>query len=164
MAVRADQLQAHLARSLAPVYLLAGAEPLLLQECRDQVFKTAHKQGFTERKVHEANARFGWNRLAEDSAALSLFASRKIVDVRLPTGKPGREGAAALVEMAEAADPDILLVVSCDKWDAASRKSKWAAVLARAGVLVEIWPVDASTRVSSGNRPWKNPLPAHLPI
>ena len=56
MAVRADQLSAHLARSLAPVYLLAGAEPLLVQECRDKVFRAAHEQGFTERTVHDVSA------------------------------------------------------------------------------------------------------------
>ena len=79
MAARPEQLPALLERSLAPVYLLAGAEPLLLQECRDQVFRAAHGQGFTERKVHEAGARFDWGLITEDSASLSLFASRKIM-------------------------------------------------------------------------------------
>ena len=81
MAVRADQLSAHLPRSLAPVYLLAGAEPLLVQECRDRVFRAAQEQGFTERTVHDVNAKFDWGRLTDDSAALSLFSSRKIIDV-----------------------------------------------------------------------------------
>jgi DNA polymerase-3 subunit delta len=141
MAVKADQLPALLSRSLAHVYLLAGAEPLLVQECRDQVIQAAQQQGFAERNVHDAGGRFDWALLAEDSAALSLFSSQKIIDVRLPTGRPGREGSAALVEMAQAQDPDILLIVSCGKWDASLRKSKWATELGRAGVLVEIWPV-----------------------
>ena len=139
--IRADQLPSLLARSLEPVYLLAGAEPLLIQECRDQVIRTAHREGFVERDLFQADARFDWNRISESSASLSLFSSKKIVDIRIPTGKPGRDGAKVLGEMANAQDPDQLLIVSCDQWDASSRKSKWAGELARAGVLVEIWPV-----------------------
>lgn len=141
MGVNPNQLPGLLAKSLAPVYLFGGSEPLLLQECRDQVIQAAQQQGFAERNVHEVRRGFDWGLLAEDSAALSLFSSRKIVDIRLPTGRPGREGSQALVEMVESADPDILLMVSCEKWDGSIRKSKWASVLARAGVLVEIWPV-----------------------
>jgi len=91
--LRPEQLPNALASSLAPVYLLAGVEPLLLQECRDQVIEAAQQQGFTERSVHEAGARYDWNLLSEDSGAMSLFASRRIIDIRLPTGKPGQEGA-----------------------------------------------------------------------
>lgn len=141
MGVNPNQLPALLAKSLAPVYLFGGSEPLLLQECRDLVIHAAQQQGFSERKAHEVNRGFDWGCLAEDSAALSLFSSRKIVDIRLPTGRPGRDGSKALVEIVEAADPDILLMVSCEKWDSSLRKSKWATVLAQAGVLVEIWPV-----------------------
>jgi DNA polymerase-3 subunit delta len=141
MPVNADQLPSLLAKSLAPVYLIAGGEPLLVQECRDQVIQAAHVQGFMERTVHDVTKGFDWNRLTDDSAALSLFSSRKVLDVRLPSGRPGREGSRVLVEMVEKADPDILLLVSCEKWEATSRKSKWAGKLSRAGVLVEIWPL-----------------------
>ncbi|MFC1689770.1 DNA polymerase III subunit delta [Pseudomonadota bacterium] len=141
MGVYPNQLPALLEKSLAPVYLFGGSEPLLLQECRDQVIRAAQQQGFAERTVHEASRGFDWHVLAEDSAVLSLFSSRKIIDLRLPTGRPGREGSNALVEMVETPDPDILLMVSCEKWDSSLRKSKWAATLAKAGVLVEIWPV-----------------------
>lgn len=141
MAVRADQLPALLARSLQPVYLVAGAEPLLVQECRDQIIKAAQQQGFLERDLHQVDAQFSWDQLDQTSANLSLFSSRKIIDLRLPTGKPGREGAALLTEMAKTPDPDIVLLVSCNLWDASSRKSKWAGALGKSGVLVEIWPV-----------------------
>ena len=141
MAVNAGQLPTLLSKSLAPVYLLAGAEPLLVQECRDQVIRTAQQQGFAERTVFDVTAKFDWALLTGDAAELSLFSNRKIMDVRLPTGRPGREGSRALLEMVEAADPDVLLLVSCGKWDTSLRKSKWATILARAGVLVEIWPV-----------------------
>jgi len=141
MGVNPNQLPALLAKALAPAYLFGGSEPLLLQECRDLVIHAAQQKGFAERNAHEVSRGFDWDYLTEDSAALSLFSSRKIVDIRLPTGRPGRDGSKALVDMVEAADPDILLMVSCEKWDSSLRKSKWATVLARAGVLVEIWPV-----------------------
>lgn len=141
MGLKPEQLPAHLERGLAPVYLIAGSEPLLVQECRDQVIRAAQAQGFAERSVHDAGARFDWGRLAEDSAAPSLFSSRRILDVRLPTGKPGNEGSAALVECARAPDPDVLLLVSAGEWSGAMRKLKWVTTLAAAGVLVEIWPV-----------------------
>jgi len=141
MAIRPDQLSALLEQSLAAVYLVAGSEPLLVQECRDLILQAAHRQGFTERTVHDVDKGFEWGRLSEDSATLSLFASRRIVDVRLPTGRPGREGAEALQDIVAAADPDLLFLITCGQWDAAQRKSKWAASIARAGVLVEVWPV-----------------------
>ncbi len=141
MQARADQLPSLLAQTLKSVYLIAGAEPLLVQECRDQVIQTAQQQGFVERDLHQTDARFEWARIEESSANLSLFSSRKIVDIRLPTGKPGREGASALVEMVKPPDPDVVLLVSCEQWDASSRKSKWAGELNKAGVLVEIWPL-----------------------
>jgi DNA polymerase-3 subunit delta len=141
MAIKPDQLPAQLARSLAPGYLIAGSEPLLVQECRDQIIHAAHVRGFVERSVHEVTARFDWNRLAEDSAAPSLFSSRKVLDIRLPTGKPGNDGSAALVALAEAADPDVLLLVSAGEWSGAMRKLKWVTALTAAGALIEIWPV-----------------------
>jgi DNA polymerase-3 subunit delta len=139
--VKPEQLPAALQRSLAPVYLIGGAEPLLAQECRDQIIEAAQREGFAERKVFEVVKGFDWNLLAEDSATMSLFSSRKITDVRLPTGRPGRDGAKAFADWLENPDPDVLLIVSCGKWETSIRKAKWAAKLARAGVLVEIWPI-----------------------
>jgi DNA polymerase-3 subunit delta len=140
-AVKPDQLPSLLEQSLAPVYLLAGAEPLLLQECRDQVIQAAQARGFAERTVHEVSRGFAWESLADDSAAPSLFSSRKILDVRLPTGKPGTEGGKALTALAQADDPDVLLLVSSGEWSGAMRKLKWTSTMAKAGLLVEIWPV-----------------------
>jgi DNA polymerase-3 subunit delta len=141
MSVKADQLPAQLSRSLEPVYLVAGAEALLVQECRDMIIEAARKQGFVERDVYQVEGKFDWDKIAADSAAPSLFSAQKIVDIRLPTGKPGTEGAKVLGEMAISPDPDNLLLVSCGQWSAASRKTKWAGTLAKQGVLVEIWPI-----------------------
>ena len=141
MKVKADQLPALLSKSLAPVYVVAGAEALLVQESRDRIIQAAQQQGFAERTVFDVTNKFDWDLLAGDAVELSLFSSRKIMDVRLPTGRPGRDGSQALQNMVQAADPDILLLLSCGKWDTSLRKSKWATELASAGVLIEIWPV-----------------------
>lgn len=141
MAVSADQLPTLLSRSLEPVYLVAGDEALLVQECRDQIIEAARKQGYLERDVYQVEGRFDWNSIAVDSAAPSLFSARKIVDIRLPAGKPGKDGAKVLGDLANSPDPDHLLLVSCGRWSVASRKTKWAGTLTKHGVLVEIWPV-----------------------
>jgi DNA polymerase-3 subunit delta len=142
MQVKAEQLAGSLKRGLAPVYLIGGDEPLLLQECRDQIREAAKTQGFIERELLQVERGFDWSEL-EQVAAPSLFATQKIIDLRLRTGKPGREGAKALTQWAEAADPNMVLVVSCEQWDASSRKSKWAAGLDKAGVRIDIWPIRA---------------------
>lgn len=141
MAVNADQLPTLLSRSLEPVYLVAGDEALLVQECRDQIIEAARKRGYLERDVYQVEGKFDWNSIAADSAAPSLFSAQKIIDIRLPAGKPGKEGAKVLGNMANSPDPDHLLLVSCGQWSAALRKTKWAGTLAKHGVLVEIWPV-----------------------
>ncbi|MGD8383789.1 MAG: DNA polymerase III subunit delta [Lysobacterales bacterium] len=138
--IKPEQLASSLERGLAPVYLIAGEEPLLLQECCDQVRAAAREQGFAERELLRVEKGFDWS-LLQQAAAPSLFATRKVIDLRIPSGKPGREGAAALVDWAEAPDPDILLLVSCENWDTNSRKAKWAARLGKAGQRVDIWPV-----------------------
>lgn len=141
MPVRPEQLTAALKAGLSPVYLFGGSEPLLLQECRDQVWDAARAQGFLEREILQVDRSFDWAELEQAGAAPSLFASKRILDLRMPTGKPGREGARALTEWAENPDPDMLLLVSCEQWDKSSRSSKWAAALDRAGTRVDIWPI-----------------------
>lgn len=142
MQLKAEQLPASLQQGLAPVYLVGGEEPLLLQECCDQIREAAKAQGFLERELLHVGAGFDWSEL-QQVAAPSLFGSRKIIDLRLRTGKPGREGGAELTRWAQDPDPEILLLVSCEQWDAGSRKSKWAAALNKAGVQVDIWPIAA---------------------
>jgi DNA polymerase-3 subunit delta len=140
MPLRTEQLAASLKRGLAPVYLVGGEEPLLLQECCDQIRKAAKAQGFIERELLQVERGFDWSELRQASAP-SLFATQKIIDLRLRTGKPGQDGARVLSEWAEAPDPNMVLLVSCEKWDAGSRKSKWAAKLGEAGQRIDIWPI-----------------------
>ncbi len=141
MPIRIEQLEARLQQGLAPVYLLGGNEPLLVQECRDRILEAARAEGFLERELFEVERGFDWQSLEHAGATTSLFASRRIIDLRLPTGKPGHDGAAALSGWVERVDPDLMLIVSCAQWDKSSRDSKWAGVLDRAGVRVDIWPI-----------------------
>lgn len=141
MPLKLEQLEGAVRKGLSPLYLFAGPEPLLVQECRDLVRARAAEEGYTERELLEVDRSFDWDRLAELAGAPSLFAQRRILDLRLPTGKPGQEGGKALTAWAEAPDPDTLLVVSCEQWDASSRRAKWAQALDRAGTRVDIWKV-----------------------
>jgi DNA polymerase-3 subunit delta len=142
MALKIEQLATSLQRGLAPIYLVGGEEPLLLQECCDQIREAARAQGFIERELLQVESGFDWSEL-QQVAAPSLFASQKIIDLRLRTGKPGREGAKVLGEWADEPDPIIILLLSCEKWDAGSRKSKWASKLEKAGQRLDIWPIKA---------------------
>lgn len=142
MQLKPEQLAGSLQKGLAPLYLVAGEEPLLLQECCDQVREAAKAEGFLERELLQAGAAFDWSEL-EQAAAPSLFGSRKIIDLRLRTGKPGRDGGKALTKWAQAPNPDMLLLVSCEQWDRSSRTSKWATALGKTGVRVDIWPIGA---------------------
>jgi len=139
--IKPERLLQVLEKALAPVYLVAGAEPLLVQESRDLIVRVAKEHGFLERKVYQASSSFEWGIIQEAASEQSLFASRSVIDVRLPTGKPGKEGGKFFTDWAGHPDPDRLLIVSCEEWDAASRKSRWAVELASAGALVEIWPI-----------------------
>lgn len=143
MQLNAEQLGQHLKRGLAPVYLLTGDEPLLLQECADAIRSAARTQGFGEREPHVVEAGFDWPAFFADTRAGSLFAQRRFVELRLPTGKPGEEGARTLSELARDASPDLLLLVIAGKLDKAGRASKWVSALERAGVMVTVYPIEA---------------------
>jgi len=140
MQLKADQLAGSLKRGLAPIYLVGGEEPLLLLESCDQIREAAKARGFIERELLQVEAGFDWSAL-QQAASPSLFATQKIIDLRLRTGKPGSVGARALTEWAANPDPNMLLLVSCEQWDKSSRGSKWAANLEKAGQRIDIWPV-----------------------
>jgi len=147
MQLRGDALGGLLAkaergRPLPPVFLVASDEPLLALEAQDAIRAVARKQGYTEREVLQADGRFDWSRLTEAAGGLSLFADRKIVEIRLPGGKPGTAGAAALEAHAAQAGEGLLTIVALPKLDRRGREARWVAALERAGVLVEIDSID----------------------
>ena len=142
MHLRPEQLGGHLQRELASVYVVTGDEPLQSGEACDAIRTAAREQGYTTREILDASGNFDWNRLAAEAGALSLFAERKVIDLRIPGGKPGREGGAALAAYCTDPPPDTLLLVSLPKLDRNQQNGKWYKALLNSGVVVQVWPVD----------------------
>lgn len=142
MKINASQLTAHLQKTVASCYLVTGDEHLLVAEALDAIRDAAREQGFTARDLHVATAGFDWAQLRDSGANLSLFAERRIVELRLPTGKPGRAGAQAIVDFATQTGPDLMFVVSGPKLDRGAQSSKWVKTLDASGVSVPVWPVE----------------------
>ncbi|MEE8380042.1 MAG: DNA polymerase III subunit delta, partial [Gammaproteobacteria bacterium] len=138
-----EKLNAHLKGDLLPIYFFSGDEPLQLGEAADAVRRAAREQGYTEREVMHAERGFDWNELLAASNAMSLFAEKRVIDLRLPTGKPGKDGGAALVEYAERPPEDTVLLVSSGKVDKRSQSAKWYKALDKVGATLQVWPVDA---------------------
>jgi DNA polymerase-3 subunit delta len=143
MQLRPDQLEAHLKKTLAPVYFLTGDDPLQMTEAADALRAAARAQGYTDREVLSVESGFDWDQLLAAAGNLSLFAERRILELRLPTGKPGDAGGKALRAYVERPPEDTVLIVLAGKLEAAARKSKWVQALEQAGVMLTLWPVDA---------------------
>ncbi len=139
-----EKLNAHLKGDLLPIYFFSGDEPLQLGEAVDAVRRQAREQGFTEREVMDVAKGFDWNELLMASNAMSLFAEKRIIDLRLPTGKPGKDGGAALVEYAERPPEDTVLLVTSGKVDKRSQSAKWYKALDKVGATLQVWPVETS--------------------
>src|SRR6185503_1371992 len=142
MQLRAEQLEAQLSKKLAPAYLIHGDEPLLVLEAADAVRTAARKQGYDEREVFVAGRGFDWGELLNAGANLSLFGGRKIVELRIPNGKPGVEGGAALARYRAKPNPDNLLVVTMPRPEGAYWKAPWFSALSGAGVVAEVQNVE----------------------
>jgi DNA polymerase-3 subunit delta len=136
MRIGAEQLDAQLGRGLAPIYAVWGDE-LLALEAADAIRAAARRNGFDEREVLVALGGFDWQQVTAAGANLSLFGSRKLIDLRIPSGKPGTEGARVLKEYAEHASPDNLLLVSLPDLGWQDEKAVWLNALADAGVGIK---------------------------
>ena len=143
MQLKPSQVAAHLQRGLAPVYVVAGEEPLLAQEALDAIRAKARASGFSEREVLDADKTFDWQKLVDACASLSLFASRRIVEVRLGAGAPGEEGGKVLAHLARTPAPDLLLIVSAGKLEYRQRTGGWFKTLEDAGASVYALPVNS---------------------
>lgn len=143
MRVRPEQLSQNLAKNLAPIYLVTGDEPLQVNEACDTIRAAARKAGHENREVMEAGNNFDWNALAAEASCFSLFAEKKIIDLRIPGGKPGREGGKALTEYCARPPEDTLLLITLPKLDRQQQNSKWFKTLEQLGVIVQIWPIEA---------------------
>ena len=145
MQLASAQLFEHLQRGLKSLYTLHGDEPLLVQECADALRSFARAQGYTERTVHTASgAHFDWSEVLASGGSLSLFADKQIVEIRIPSGKPGKEGSAALQQIAERAQGDnsTLTLVLLPRLDSATAKGAWFGALESYGVSIKFDPIE----------------------
>jgi DNA polymerase-3 subunit delta len=140
--LRAGELDAQLMKSLLPAYAIHGDEPLLAMEAADAVRAAARRAGFSEREVLEPGRGFDWSEFTHATGSLSLFAARKIVELRLPGGKPGTQGAQAIAAYCERPSEDQLLLVTLPRLDRTGQGSAWFNSLARLGAVVDVWPVE----------------------
>jgi len=145
MQVALAQLTAQLQRGLAPLYVLHGDEALLQQEAADAIRSAARSQGYTERSSFTvAGAHFDWGAVLAAGGSLSLFADRQIIEIRVPSGKPGKDGSVALQQIAEGArgNDSTLTVVQLPRLDKATKTGAWFGALDAAGVAVQIDPIE----------------------
>ena len=139
MQIRAEQLEAHLQRGLRPLYLVHGDEPLLAQEACDAIRAAARAAGFEERKVFTVSgAHFDWSGLIGASQEMSLFAQRQLIEIRIPSGKPGKEGSEALQRYVDNLSDDVLTLVQCPRLDGQQQKSAWFSALDTAGATLRV--------------------------
>ncbi|WP_269790696.1 DNA polymerase III subunit delta [Stenotrophomonas sp. Iso1] len=142
MELRPEQLVTQAASSaLAPVYLIAGPELLRVIEAADAVRAKARAEGIGEREVFDADGRdFDWSQLSSSFNAPSLFSARRLVEVRLPSGKPGKEGAEVISDFCARPPPDVVLLITAGEWSKA-HQGKWAEAVSKAGVLSVAWAI-----------------------
>ncbi|ODU42921.1 MAG: DNA polymerase III subunit delta [Thiobacillus sp. SCN 63-374] len=142
MNIPADRLPDQLARGLAALYVVVGDEPLAAQEAGDAIRAAARAAGHTERNVHTVQGRTNWQDIFAAGDNFSLFAERRLAEIRIPSGKPGVDGAKALETYAARLPADTLTLISLPGLDWKTMQSRWFAALAAAGVVVEAKPVD----------------------
>jgi DNA polymerase-3 subunit delta len=141
MQLKPEQMDAHLRKQLAAVYFISGDEPLRVMESADAVRAAAREQGYDEREVLTVQAGFDWDALTSQAGNLSLFSQRRIIDLRMPAGKPGADGSKALRAYVANPPEDTLLLITAGKLDASARNGKWVQALDKAGVVIHVWPL-----------------------
>lgn len=144
MHLKPDQLSQQLKKNTAPLYTLFGDEPLLLGEAADLIRHAARQQGYTDREIFTVDPGFNWSDLQFAVNSLSLFSSRRIMDIRIPSGKPGREGSKAIEAYCQALPPDTITLITLPKIDKQSQTTKWFKALDNTGIVVAIFPIERS--------------------
>jgi DNA polymerase-3 subunit delta len=138
MQLRHDALDTHLGKTLAPLYVIASDEHLLALEAADKIRRAARANGYTEREVLVVERSFKWGELLAANQSQSLFGDKKLIELRIPTGKPGKDGGAALQDYAANLSPDNLTIISLPKLDWATQKAAWVGALQQAAVYIDI--------------------------
>jgi len=140
--LRLEQLEGHLARELKALYAMHGDEPLLSLEAADAIRRKARSQGFSERVVLAAERNFDWSELMASAASPSLFGERKLIELRIPSGKPGAKGAQTIEAFCARLPQDALTMVTLPRLDRAGQSSSWFQALESAGTVVNVFPVE----------------------
>ena len=143
MTIRLEQLESQLQQGLKPVYIVSGDEPLQVQEACQLIRSAAKAALFDERETFNVDNNFNWNELLTAGNALSLFASQKLIELNLPTGKPGAEGSKALLSYAQSPSDNNLLLINSGKLDKSAKNSKWFKTLVNIATHIEIWPIES---------------------
>jgi DNA polymerase-3 subunit delta len=138
MQLRPEALEGHLSKGLAPLYVITSDEHLLALEAADKIRRAARAAGHTERDVLTVERTFKWGELLAANQALSLFGDKKLIELRIPSGKPGKDGSAALQAYAKDLSPDNLTLITLPKLDWQTAKASWVATLQQAAVYIEI--------------------------
>ncbi len=143
MRLRPEQIQAHLGNGLAPVYLVSGEEPFQLEQVSSAIRHKAQELGYTDREVMHVERGFDWQQLSASADALSLFADKRLLELRMPGGKPGDAGSKALQRYCDHPPADTVLLIVAGKLEKAQQNTKWFKALEQNGVVVQVWPVEA---------------------
>jgi DNA polymerase-3 subunit delta len=138
MLLKGDQLTAHLERELRPLYVLYGDEPLLVLEAADQIRAKSRQQGYSEREVLTVLPQFDWGQLLAAGGNMSLFGDKKLIDLRIPTGKPGKDGSAALQQWCQNLSLDNMLLITLPEMNWQDEKAVWFTTLVNAGVAIKL--------------------------
>ncbi len=148
MRIKPDQLAAELKKGLKPVYFITGDEPLQLGEKADEIRKAGRLAGYDNREVITVDAHFDWSRLAFLADSMSIFSDRKIIDLRMPSGTPGIDGAKALIAYCARLQEDNLLLITAGKLASAALKTRWFEALDKQGVVIQVWPLEGQDLVN----------------
>ena len=143
MRLNSDQLKQALGRGIANVYLVSGDEPLLVGEAADAIRAAARAAGYADRSVFFIDRSFAWDELRQATQSLSLFAERRLFELRMPSGKPDK-GAALLLDIATRPPPDVVCLVLTDKLDKKASEAPWVRAFEKHGIWVPIWPVETA--------------------
>ena len=139
MKIYANQLEQQLNQGIQSCYLIVGDEPLQLKEAVDAIRQKAKSQGFSEREVLHVDKSFKWDMLFSSMGTLSLFSEKKLMELHLPTGKPGAAGSKAICQFVESIPADICLLIQCEQWTAANDKTKWVKTIEKMGTFMRVY-------------------------
>ncbi|HEX4151540.1 MAG TPA: DNA polymerase III subunit delta [Steroidobacteraceae bacterium] len=144
MRLTPDQLPGALKSGLRPVYLVSGDEPLTVGECADAIRSAGRTGGYADRTVFFIERGFSWDELRHSTQALSLFAERRLFELRMPSGKPDK-GAQVLLDIATAPPPDVITLIVTGKLDRKSSEAPWVRAIENHGAWIAVWPVPADS-------------------